>query len=35
MDPLMELGVTRVIGAEHVVAEFRLGYGRVFHDRKL
>jgi acetoacetate decarboxylase len=34
MDPLMELGITRVIGAEHAVAEFRLGYGRVFHDRK-
>lgn len=29
----MELGVTRVIGAEHVVAEFNLGYGRVFHDK--
>ena len=34
MDPLMELGVTRVVGAEHVVAEFKLGYGSVFHDRK-
>ncbi|TQI75350.1 acetoacetate decarboxylase [Bosea sp. AK1] len=33
MDPLMELGVSRVIGAEHVVAEFKLGYGRVFHDK--
>jgi acetoacetate decarboxylase len=33
MDPLMELGVTRVIGAEHVVAEFKLGYGRIFHDK--
>lgn len=33
MDPLMELGVTRVIGAEHVVAEFVLGFGKVFHDK--
>jgi acetoacetate decarboxylase len=33
MDPLMELGVTRVVGAEHVVAEFMLGFGRIFHDK--
>lgn len=33
MDPLMELGVTHVIGAEHIVAEFKLGYGRIFHDK--
>lgn len=33
MDPLMELGSTCVIGAEHVVAKFELGYGRVFHDK--
>ncbi|MGY3146430.1 acetoacetate decarboxylase [Bradyrhizobium sp. USDA 3397] len=33
MDPLMELGSTCVMGAEHVVVEFKLGYGRVFHDK--
>jgi acetoacetate decarboxylase len=33
MDPLMELGVTRVVGAEFIVADFHLAYGRVYEDR--
>lgn len=33
MDPLMELGVTRVLGAAFIVADFQLAYGRVFEDR--
>ena len=33
MDPLMELGVTRVLGAAFIVADFHLAYGRVFEDR--
>lgn len=33
MDPLFELGATRVLGAEFVVADFVLGYGRIFHDK--
>lgn len=33
MDPLMELGVSRVIGAAFIVADFHLAFGRVFEDR--
>lgn len=33
MDPLFELGVERVIGAEFVVAEFFLDYGEIYEDR--
>jgi len=33
MDPLMELGVSRVIDAEFIVADFHLAYGRVYEDR--
>jgi acetoacetate decarboxylase len=33
MDPLMELGVTRIIGAEFVVADFHLNFGRIYEDR--
>lgn len=33
MDPLMELGITRVVGAEFIVADFHLTYGRVYEDR--
>jgi acetoacetate decarboxylase len=33
MDPLFELGVERVIGAEFIVAEFYLNYGAVYEDR--
>ncbi|MGE3477811.1 MAG: acetoacetate decarboxylase family protein, partial [Rhodospirillaceae bacterium] len=33
MDPLMELGVSRVVGAEFIVADFHLAYGRVYEDR--
>jgi hypothetical protein len=33
MDPLMELGVTRIVGAEFVVADFHLNFGRIYEDR--
>jgi acetoacetate decarboxylase len=33
MDPLFELGVERVIGAEFVIAEFYLDYGVIHEDR--
>ncbi len=33
MDPLYELDVQRVIGAEFVVAEFYLDYGVIHEDR--
>jgi acetoacetate decarboxylase len=33
MDPLFELGVKRVLGAEFIVAEFFLDYGSIFEDR--
>jgi acetoacetate decarboxylase len=33
MDPLYELGVERVIGAEFIVAEFFLNYGSIYEDR--
>jgi acetoacetate decarboxylase len=33
MDPLYELGVDQVIGAEFTVAEFYLDYGTVYEDR--
>ena len=33
MDPLMELAITRVVGAEFIVADFYLAFGRVYEDR--
>lgn len=33
MDPLMELGVARVIGAEFIVADFHLNFGKIYEDR--
>ncbi|MBX3598821.1 MAG: acetoacetate decarboxylase family protein [Rhizobiaceae bacterium] len=32
MDPLYELGVVEVLGAERIRAEFELGYGEIFKD---
>ena len=32
MDPLLELGLREVLGAEFIVGEFDLGYGRVLED---
>jgi acetoacetate decarboxylase len=32
MDPLFELGVTEIVGAEFIVGEFDLGYGKVLED---
>src|SRR3546814_10682201 len=33
MDPLFELGVGEVVGAEFVIAEFFLDYGSIYEDR--
>jgi acetoacetate decarboxylase len=32
MDPLFELGVKEIVGAEFIVGEFDLGYGKVLED---
>src|SRR3569623_879352 len=32
MDPLHELGVKEIVGAEFIVGEFGLGYGKVVED---